>query len=344
MNKKHITTHIPTPQLISTSLPLQREALDHIEHADLFFVSTSNHNLDMDTNIRGGTAGFVRVIQNDKDEVSLIWPDYSGNQLYQTLGNLRQNPLAGLVFPDFKTGNVLYLTGSAEILIGKAASDILGHTKLAVKFTVDALRYVASGLGFRGRPAGDSPYNPPVRLLKTESRLAIRENDNMRATLVSRTAFSPTIAQFRFELSPNPGKAWKAGQYVTLAFDEELDNGYSHMRDDDPQSLNDDFVRTFTISSEPTTSGELEITIRKVGVVTNFLFRTNPKAGLEIPLRGFGGDFFVQQSHATLQELTEPILETSSPKEIKGDSVLFIASGVGITVRIHSSSPTSPLF
>jgi len=338
MNKKYIITHPPTPQLISNSLPLQPAVLDHLKQSDLFFISTSNHNLDMDTNIRGGPTGFVRVLQNTDHEVSLVYPDYSGNRLYQTLGNLRQNPLAGLVFPDFETGNVLYLTGSAEVLIGQAASDVMEHTKLAVKFRVEALLFVASGLGFRGLPGETSPYNPPVRFLKTESRLSIQESDDARAKLISRIPISPTIARFQFRIRPTPKIPWKAGQYVTLAFDEELDYGYSHMRDDDPRSLNDDFLRTFTVSSKPSDNGEFEITIRNVGTVTDFLFHTNPKAGLEIPIRGFGGNFFIEQNPIPVQIPMGEVLDAFTPTIFKGDRTIYVASGVGITVRLTSFS------
>lgn len=100
---------------------------------------------------------------------------------------------------------------------------------------------------------------------------------------------------------------------MALAFEDELSIGYSHMRDDDPKSLNDDYVRTFTVSSSPNmlSSDEFEITIRNVGTVTNFLFRQNIRAALKVPLKGFGGSFTIQQG----------------PQDI----VSFVAGGIGIT-------------
>ena len=72
-------------------------------------------------------------------------------------------------------------------------------------------------------------------------------------------------------------------------------------------------VRTFTVSSSASKlpKDEFEITIRNVGTVTNFLFRQNLHAALEVPLKGFGGSFTIRQG----------------PKEI----VPFVASGIGIT-------------
>ena len=266
----------------------------------------------MDTNHRGGPQGFVRLLSNDESGVTLVYPEYSGNRLYQTLGNLRMTPKAGLVFPDFDTGDVLYITGTTEILAGKDAADLLAHTNLAVKIKVDAARFVSDGLAFRGREGERSPYNPPVRFLSSEKHLGVVKNENkVKAKLVSKKIITPTIARFRFEIADPKKTKWKPGQYVALSFADELDIGYSHMRDDDPKSLNDDFLRTFTVSSLPVDPDHFEVTLRKNGPVTHLLFRHNTRSELEVPLQGFGGEFFIQQK--------------------EGEKVSFIAGGVGIT-------------
>ena len=61
---------------------------------------------------RGGPAGFVQV----EDPSTLLIPDYSGNNMFMTLGNLAVYPRAGLLFIDFETGDLLQITGRAEIL------------------------------------------------------------------------------------------------------------------------------------------------------------------------------------------------------------------------------------
>lgn len=83
------------------------------------------------------------------------------------------------------------------------------------------------------------------------------------------------------------------------------------MRDDDPRSLNDDFIRTFTVSSPPPTEEptEFEITIRKVGRATEFLFRQSKASRLTVLVSGFGGEFVVG----------------------RGEKKAYIAAGVGIT-------------
>ncbi|KAK2002310.1 oxidoreductase FAD-binding domain-containing protein [Colletotrichum falcatum] len=299
---------------VERGLPLGEGALEVIRRADMMFL-TSAHDASMDTNHRGGSRGFVRVVSNDEDGVEIIYPEFSGNRLYQTLGNLKLNPLAGIAIPDFETSDILYLTGSASILIGQDAAAYLPRTKLAVKITVSAAVFVESGLPFSGTPLEASPYNPPVRrLLSEQQHMLSSEAQVVRtATLVRREVITPTIARFVFRLEP--GGKWEAGQYVTLNFSKELDAGYSHMRDHEPQSLNDDYVRTFTVSGPPGDGKELEVTVRRKGPVTNMLWRWNVRVPMDVGVLGFGGE------------------ETFRLGRRKGDGVeeVFVATGVGIT-------------
>lgn len=62
---------------------------------------------------------------------TLIFPDYAGNLMYQTLGNLLKNPTAGVVFPDFKAGDLLLVSGTAEVLWDHP---LLGHFRGAQRF------------------------------------------------------------------------------------------------------------------------------------------------------------------------------------------------------------------
>jgi NAD(P)H-flavin reductase len=301
---------------VSDSLPLVPEAVNLLAKADLFFISSSNHMSDMDTNHRGGSVGFVRLESNKEGDCSLIYPEYSGNRLYQTLGNLLTTPKAGLVFPDFDTGDVLYVTGTTEILVREKAARVLPHTNLAVRIRVEAARFVQKGLSFRGIPGEPSPYNPPVRHLAQEKGHEIPDNSKqITVNLIDKKVLTPTITRFRFHIAdPEKSSRWKPGQYVALSFADELDIGYSHMRGDDPKSLNDDFLRTFTVSSGPGDASnydEFEITIRKVGRVTEHLFCANVRSQLEIPLKGFGGEFIFQQG--------------------EGEQIGCVAGGIGIT-------------
>lgn len=74
LNKKDIIPNTMTPELVSDKLPLSQAALDLIAAADMFFLSSTN-GVTMDTNHRGGSPGFIRVIKNEEDELELIYPE-----------------------------------------------------------------------------------------------------------------------------------------------------------------------------------------------------------------------------------------------------------------------------
>lgn len=328
LNKKHIVPGSSKPELVSESPQLPQQALDLLKKADLFFMSSAQPEQDMDTNHRGGPPGFLRLQSNDEGGAVLCWPEYSGNRLWQTLGNLYDNPVAGLSVPDFETGDMLYMTGTTEILVGKDAAAILPRSNLCVKLIVTAARFVSQALPFRGVPGELSPYNPTVRYLASEKAAPrVEEQQLQQARLLSQIKLTPTVSRFRFSLEN--AAAYKAGQYVTFDFSNHLDIGYSHMRDDDPQSINDDFIRTFSVSSPPgdppipvrnLRDDEFEITIRKVGPATAFLFQhdgESERMHLEIGVKGFGGEFEVK--HENDQE-----------------TIAFIAAGVGITPLLPS--------
>lgn len=88
-----------------------------IESADTFFVASyvdrDTEGRQVDVSHRGGRPGFVRI---DSDG-GLTVPDFNGNLFFNTLGNFRINPRAGLLFVDHETGDMLQITGSAEIIL-----------------------------------------------------------------------------------------------------------------------------------------------------------------------------------------------------------------------------------
>ncbi|KAK7538865.1 oxidoreductase-like protein [Phyllosticta citricarpa] len=373
INAKQIVPTTPSPHLESTGSILSPAAQELITKSDLFFISSSNSTTDMDTNHRGGPPGFVRIIQSKHSETaSIVYPEYSGNRLYQTLGNLQSTPRAGICFPDFETGDVLYLTGNTETLVGAAAAAVIPRSNLAVKIAITASRFVRQGLCFRGIPGERSPYNPRVRPLASESSLLASlanlgpggiqtKKESNSATLTAAELIAPTIGRFSFSLE-QPALI-QPGQWVALDFSDELDIGYSHMRDDEPQLLNDDFVRTFTVSSappllssssspEPTStspsappvqvalSKTFTITVRLIsnGPATSFLFKHIPQSpggssalrSLSLPVRGFGGSFSLLPARSYLHnKIISPPSSRNSLSTFQ--HIPFVAAGVGIT-------------
>ena len=90
-----------------------------IEGADTFFVATYadvEGQRQVDVSHRGGNSGFVRV----EADGTLTIPDFNGNLFFSTLGNIVLNGKAGLLFVDFATGDVLQLSGDAEVIFDSA--------------------------------------------------------------------------------------------------------------------------------------------------------------------------------------------------------------------------------
>ncbi|NVZ21178.1 pyridoxamine 5'-phosphate oxidase family protein [Pseudomonas costantinii] len=87
-----------------------------IRKADTFFVASYvdvDGQRSVDVSHRGGNTGFVRVDGN-----LLTIPDFAGNLFFNTLGNLQANPVAGLLFIDFESGDVLQVAGRTSLILG----------------------------------------------------------------------------------------------------------------------------------------------------------------------------------------------------------------------------------
>ncbi|MEZ5588087.1 MAG: pyridoxamine 5'-phosphate oxidase family protein [Sedimenticolaceae bacterium] len=82
-----------------------------IERSAMFFVATADADGRPDCSYKGGLPGFVRVV----DERTLVFPDYDGNGMYRTWGNVLVNPCVGLLFLDFENPNRIRVLGTARI-------------------------------------------------------------------------------------------------------------------------------------------------------------------------------------------------------------------------------------
>lgn len=93
-----------------------QEAVDLVRRADTMFVASAAQREDgkysVDVSHRGGQPGFLGI---DRDG-AIVVPDFRGNGFFQTIGNLLAFPRAGLLIPDFATGDLLQLTGEAEVV------------------------------------------------------------------------------------------------------------------------------------------------------------------------------------------------------------------------------------
>ena len=82
-----------------------------IARCPMFFVATADAEGRPDCSYKGGLPGFVRVL----DEATLAFPDYDGNGMYRTWGNVLVNPHVGLLFIDFENAKRIRVNGTATI-------------------------------------------------------------------------------------------------------------------------------------------------------------------------------------------------------------------------------------
>lgn len=82
-----------------------------IERCAMFFIATADAQGHPDCSYKGGLPGFVRVV----DGRTLALPDYDGNGMYRTWGNVLVNARVGLLFLDFENPRRLRVNGTARV-------------------------------------------------------------------------------------------------------------------------------------------------------------------------------------------------------------------------------------
>lgn len=319
---------------------LPKEVIEFITNADTVFVG-SVYRSDPATaakfpshtgmNARGGLPGFTRV--SPTDGRSVVLPDYSGNRFLSSLGNVESSKQIALTIVSFTTGNVLYLTGTAENLVGPPALEVMvKHASITVMKTTGFI-FIRDALPVRqqfGTEVERSPYSPKVKYLVEEPKGQASAGGVHKATLSSATQLSHDLAVFRFKVTSKPGAEpikIRPGQAIALDFMEWIGPpAYQHMANSAPGSINDDRVRTWTVSSthEDRDVTWFDLTMREMkgGAVTGALFDVlrHSSNKWETPITitedvvcevvGVTGDFFLGQGNVNM---------------------LWVAGGIGIT-------------
>ncbi|MFT4562477.1 MAG: hypothetical protein ACI9BW_002223 [Gammaproteobacteria bacterium] len=130
-----------------------------ITSADNFYIASHHREGDesasggADVSHRGGKPGFVNVV----DDVTLQFPDYPGNNHFNTFGNLLLNPQAGLTFVDFEHGDIAFFSGRTEIIWQGQGVEIIPGAKRLVRFTLEQGRRVTSAVPIRWNFLSYSP-------------------------------------------------------------------------------------------------------------------------------------------------------------------------------------------
>ena len=153
------------------SAALDRDQRRLIATADTFFVATRSAAGEADASHRGGNPGFVQVL----GDRSLRWPDYIGNAMMMTLGNLQPDPAAGLLFVDWATGTTLQVSGRAEVEWDPDRG--LPGAQRLVGFEVDRVVQLDHAGPLMWTAPAPSRFNPPI------FRKGLRADARARSTL-----------------------------------------------------------------------------------------------------------------------------------------------------------------
>ena len=102
-----------------------------VEARDMFFLATCDADGQPTVSYKGGDPGFVRVI----DERTIAFPNYDGNGMYLSLGNVLQHAPVGMLFIDFERQNRMRVDGEAHIDLDDPLIDQWPRAQLVVRVT-----------------------------------------------------------------------------------------------------------------------------------------------------------------------------------------------------------------
>lgn len=271
-----------------------------IEAADAFYVATyadREARRQVDVSHRGGKPGFVRV----GEDGLLTIPDFNGNLFFSTLGNIHLNGKAGLLFVDYENGDVLQVTGDAEVIFESPEIAAFQGAERLWSFRPRRIVRRPAGLALRWtfRAKGEAESS----LLtgdwqRTEERLRVASLASQwrrfRVTQVVRESASINS----YYLEPQDGGGLLphlAGQHLPIRV--------SIPGADKP------LIRTYTLSTAPS-DGHYRISVKRDGLVSTWLHE-HLHQGDTLETRAPAGDFTLDGS---------------------GDRpVVLLAGGVGIT-------------
>ena len=141
-----------------------------IARSDTFFIASqfreegNDPTQGVDVSHRGGQPGFATVAH----ETLLLFPDYSGNCMFNTLGNLMVDPRCGLLFIDFDTGDTLQVSGEAEILWESHHTSRFPGAKRVIAFRVEETRHIERALPLTSVFKGYSPVFEKFESVETQ--------------------------------------------------------------------------------------------------------------------------------------------------------------------------------
>ncbi|MHC8320740.1 pyridoxamine 5'-phosphate oxidase family protein [Pseudomonas sp. GB2N2] len=279
---------------------LDTAARNMIQGCDTCFVASyaeiegDTGKRSVDVTHRGGKRGFIRVEGN-----CLTVPEFAGNLHFNTLGNFLLNPLAGLLFVDFQTGDVLQISGRAELLLEHPEVKAFQGAEHLWRMHVEKVVRRPAALTSRWKFLETSPNCEMTG--SWEQTAARLEAESLRDTwrrfkVISVVEESQNIRSFYLEPADGAGfPRFEAGQHLPVRFLLAGQTAHS--------------IRTYTLSSAPS-DGFFRISVKRDGTVSSHL-HDNINAGDLIEARAPQGQFTVRADEAR--------------------PLVLLAAGVGVT-------------
>jgi hypothetical protein len=135
-----------------------------IEGATFFFLATADADGRPDCSFKGGVPGFIRVT----GDAELVFPDYDGNGMFKSLGNIVANPQVGLLFIDMgEKPRRLRVNGTASVSRDDPLMQRFAGAQLLVRVRARAIfpncpRYItAPGVAEPNKYTPRPGYAPP---------------------------------------------------------------------------------------------------------------------------------------------------------------------------------------
>lgn len=280
----------PAALTVATSLSDEDRAL--LARADTFFIASANASNEAglargaDVSHRGGNPGFIRV---DEDG-TLTVPDFSGNLFFNTVGNLTQDPRAGLLVIDFETGDLLFLAVRAEIIWeGAELASFQGAERL-MRFHVREVRRSRHALPFRWSAVQYAPQLAKLgswRVREAESSehsassASSEENVWRKMKVMDVRDETPTARSFYLQYADGAALPhFKPGQFLPIRL---------HV-----PGQSAPLIRTYTLS-DADHGQHYRITVKREGAASTWLHE-QISAGVEIEAKLPGGAFTLDRS------------------------------------------------
>lgn len=272
-----------------------------LARVDTFFVASANTSSDAgmgrgaDVSHRGGKPGFIRI----DDDYTLTTPDFSGNLFFNTIGNLMQDPRAGLLLIDFDSGDLLYLAVDAEIIWeGQELKSFDGAEQL-IRWHVREVRRTRRALPLRWSGVQYAPQLLKTGSWKTPEATPLAAN-TWRVLKVSDVRDeAPGVRSFYLQAADGSTlPAFEPGQFLPIRL---------HI-----PGLAVPLIRTYTLS-DADNGRHYRITVKREGTASTWLHE-NVEAGMEIDAKLPGGAF---------------VLDRTS-----GRPIVLLSAGIGITSMV----------